>query len=140
MKAIKDKTVAGAVAGYFDALRRRDETAWLALFADDAVQHDPVGAPEAEDQESRKHVWNILTAPFQSLDIQERRVFHAGSGAAVLWSAEALGVSGGAAQFEGITVFEIGSDGRIQALMSYWDPAQVLLELAGETAPRGDSN
>ena len=32
----------------------------------------------------------------------------------------------------GITVFEVDSDGRIQTVMSYWDPAAVLISLAGD--------
>ena len=41
--------------------------------------------------------------------------------------------------FEGITVFEISDEGKIQALMAYWDPAAMIMELAGDepTDPAG---
>ena len=58
-------------------------------------------------------------------------VFYAGSGAAARWSATASAQSGTSADFAGITVFEVDQDGRIQTVMSYWDPAAVLIQLAG---------
>ncbi len=133
MKARIEEPAEALVALYFAKIRARDRAGWEAMFAKNATIHDPVGAPPAEGEEGRKEVWNVLTAPFESLDIRPRRTFCGGAGAAVHWRAKATGKNGGKATFEGITVFEFDAEGKIETLMSYWDPGGAMLALAGES-------
>jgi ketosteroid isomerase-like protein len=132
MQAVNDPAVVVAVAAYFDAVRTRQEARWIDAFADDAVVHDPVGSLPAEGAEGLREVWRVLTGPFKSVDMREQAVFYAGSGAAVHWTAKATGINERTVEFAGITVFEVGPDGKIQTVMSYWDPAAVLIDLAGD--------
>jgi hypothetical protein len=52
----------------------------------------------------------------------------------VFWRCNAVGVTGGRAGAEGITIFEFDADGLIQTVVSYWDPAGLLIALAAEGA------
>jgi steroid delta-isomerase len=131
MQGIVDSQLVAAVDGYFSALRDRDERRWLAAFADDAVVHDPVGSIAAEGPEGRREVWRVLSSPFKKLIIAEQAAFYSSSGAAVHWSARGTGTNDREVAFEGITVFEFTPDAKIQTLMAYWDPAAMMIELAG---------
>ena len=130
MKGLPDPRVAGAVSGYFEAISTRAESAWLTLFADDAVIHDPVGSIPAEGRAALANVWKMLQTSFESLILDPVHTFHGGNGAAVKWTGHGRGITGAEVEFEGISIFEVNSDGRIQTLMSYWDPAAMMIELA----------
>jgi len=131
MESLADPRFVATVDAYFAGIRDRDEGRWLATFSDDAVCHDPVGATPAEGKASLHESWRVLSAPFKRLIITPCATFHCGSGAAVHWAASATGVNEREVSFEGITVFEFAPDGRIQTLMAYWDPAEMMIELAG---------
>ena len=132
VKTIADATYVGAVHNYFDAIRGRDEDRWLACFAEDAVCHDPVGSVPVEGREGLREIWKVLTAPFKAISIVETDAFYGGSGVAVHWNAHGTGVNDRVLDFSGITVLEFTTDGKIQTAMSFWDPAAMLIELAGE--------
>lgn len=131
VEGIPDPRVAGAVSSYFETLSARTEPAWLTLFADDAVIHDPVGSLPAEGRGALAEVWKVLQGPFEKLVLDPLHTFYGGNGAAVKWTGRGRGITGREVEFEGITVFEVNDEGRIHTLMSYWDPAAMLIELAG---------
>jgi len=132
MQAIADPTYVSTVYTYFDAIRARDENRWLACFAQDAVCHDPVGSTPVEGREGLRQIWKVLAAPFKAISLAETEAFYGGSGVAVHWKARGTGVNDRVLEFSGITILEFASDGKIQTAMSYWDPAAMLIELAGE--------
>lgn len=139
MQALQDPRIEAAVSGYFRTLSTRDKTAWLSLFDQAAVVHEPVGTTPAEGREGLEQVWQVFTGPFATLAIEMDEVFYSGSGAAVRWSASASASDGRRTAFAGITVFEVDGDGRIQTVMSYWDPAAVLITLAGGDDDGGEN-
>ena len=57
---------------------------------------------------------------FKSVGLTEDSVFVAGNGAAVKWIGSGTSASGKEVRFEGIDVFEINQDGKIQNLWAYW--------------------
>ncbi|MEE8311131.1 MAG: nuclear transport factor 2 family protein [Candidatus Binatia bacterium] len=130
VEGVPDPRVAGAVSSYFEAISTRAEPAWLALFADDAVVHDPVGSSPAEGRAALAEVWRMLQVPFEKLVLDPVHTFYGGNGAAVKWTGHGHGITGQEVEFEGISIFEVNLDGRIQTLMSYWDPAAMMIELA----------
>ncbi len=132
MQALHDPHVEAAVRGYFQTLSSRDKKTWLSLFDESAVVHEPVGTTPAEGREGLEQVWQVFTGPFTTLALEIDEVFYSGSGAAARWSASASAKEGRRTSFAGITVFEVDADGRIQTVMSYWDPAAVLIALAGD--------
>ncbi len=131
MQALVDSRVEAAVSDYFRTISSRNKSAWIDLFDKSAVLHEPVGATPAEGREGLEQVWQVFTGPFAKLTLESDEVFYSGSGAAARWSATASAATGASAEFSGITVFEVDQDGRIQTVMSYWDPAAVLIQLAG---------
>ena len=130
---MNDPRVEAAVEQYFSMISTRNKNEWMSLFDKSAVLHEPVGTTPAEGREGLEQVWQIFTGPFATLTLASDEVFYSGSGAAARWSAKAGSADGRTTEFSGITVFEIDSDGRIQTVMSYWDPAAVLISLAGDT-------
>lgn len=132
MQSLNNPLVEAAVDAYFRHVSERDKEKWVALFDRNAAVHEPVGATPAEGREGLEQVWQVFTGPFATFAIRSDEVFHAGSGAAARWSASATSQSGARADFCGITVFEVDAEGRIQTVMAYWDPAAVLIGLAGD--------
>lgn len=135
MEIIPDSAVRRTIDAYFEAIRTRDNQRWIGLFAENAVVHDPVDAPPAEGRIGLEESWKVFTTPFERLSIQQDAVFYAKEGAAVKWTAEGIGVNEASVVFEGISVFELDGDNRIQTLMAYWDPAAMMIALAGESGP-----
>ncbi len=129
-QALADPQVVQAIAAYFATINSRDREAWMELFAPDASVHDPVGAPAVEGEQGLHDLWSGMTGPFSHLSIEPEEIFYAGMGAAVRWTGKARGINGGQVDFAGISVFEISTEARIQALMAYWDPADTMLRLA----------
>ena len=133
VRTIADPMYMAAVHNYSDAIRGRDEARWLACFAEDAICHDPVGSLPIEGREGLREIWKVLTAPFKAISVVEIDVFYGGSGAAIHWKAQGTGINDRVIDFSGITILEFSLHGKIQTAMSYWDPAAMLIELAGES-------
>ncbi len=127
---LEDPSITRAIDLLYKAQASRDLAAWLDLFATDAVVHDPVDSPAAEGHEAIAELWKQFTGPFSSYQRRPERVLQSRGGAAVYWTGTATAESG-ETDCEGIDVFEFNDDGKIRALMSWWDPAGLLLELAG---------
>ncbi len=132
MEIIPDSNIRQTIDAYFATIRSRDGQAWLELFADNAVVHDPVDAAPVEGRVGLEESWKVFTSPFERLSIQQDAVFYVKEGAAVKWTAEGIGINEGSVVFEGISIFELDGDNRIQTLMAYWDPAAMMIALAGE--------
>jgi ketosteroid isomerase-like protein len=131
MQAWNDPLVESAIGAYFRHVSERNKNAWFALFDKNAVVHEPVGTTPGEGVEGLEEVWQVFTGPFATFTIRGDEIFYAGTGAAVRWSAIVTSGDGHSVDIAGITVFEVGPEGRIQTAMSYWDPAAVLIQLAG---------
>jgi ketosteroid isomerase-like protein len=135
--SLTDPRFEACLAAYFSTLSAGDKAGWMALFADDAIIHNPVGTPEAVGSEGLAQIWNFLTGPFATIAAEPESVFHAGTGAAAKWSAEGSSEAGGKVSFGGITVFEFSEDALIQTAMAYWDPAEMLIALADSESTAG---
>jgi ketosteroid isomerase-like protein len=118
------------LASYFATISAADKEGWFALFADDATSHNPVGPPPAVGREGLAEIWQVVTGPFEKISTDVDSVFHSDTGAAAKWSARGESAGGGKVSFAGITVFEFSEDARIQTVMTYWDPAEMLIALA----------
>ena len=136
MEALIPVAVATAVTAYFEALTEGKQDRWLALFAAAAVVHDPAGTIPGEGDSGLREVWQVLHGPFSTLTIGADDVFYSSSGAAAKWSAVGTGETGSTVEFEGITVFELDDDDKITTVIAYWDPADMMIRLADESADR----
>ena len=130
MDNLTDPRFEKTLASYFATVSASDKESWVALFADDATSHNPVGAIPAVGSEGLAEIWQVLTGPFEKLAMEVDSVFHSDTGAATKWSAKGESAGGGKVSFEGITVFEFTEGALIQTVMTYWDPAEMLIELA----------
>ena len=117
------------VSDYFAATRAMDIEAWLATFADNAISYDPVGGPPIEGHDSLRQFFQGIMGAFEKVGLKEDKVFISGNGAAVLWTGHGVGKNGREVSFEGIDVFEINEDGKIQKMWGYWAPAAMMAEL-----------
>ena len=117
------------VAEYFAAIRAMDVEDFVATFAENAVSHDPVGSPAIEGHESLRQFFQGMTSAFEKVGLTENHVFIAGNGAAVKWTGHGVGKNGREVNFEGIDVFEVNAEGKIQNLWAYLDSAAVMAEL-----------
>lgn len=123
------EVVSRAVKAYFEAIRAMDEHAWVNTFAEDAISHDPVGAPPTVGHQRLHEFFQTITAPFKEVGLIENDVFVAGNGAAVRWTGSGVSKQGKKVRFAGIDVFEINEAGKIQTLHAYWNPAEMVAQL-----------
>jgi steroid delta-isomerase len=117
------------VADYFAAARNKDRDAWLHSFAEDAVTYDPVGSAPTVGHRGLLQFFDMIAGVFEELAIHEDSVFASGNGAAVKWTGKGVGKNGCAVTFEGIDVFEINDQGKIQKLWGYWNPEPLMAQL-----------
>lgn len=118
-----------AVADYFAAIRAMDTAGWVSTFTEDAINYDPVGAPPNRGHAALTEFFEGITGAFEQVGLFEDHVFVSGNEAAVKWTGRGVGKNGREVTFEGIDVFEINDEGKIQTLRAYWNPAAMMAQL-----------
>lgn len=124
-----EKNVPHCVANYFKELRAMDEDGWTANFAHDGALYDPADAAPLMGESALRGFFQAACGAFKSLALAEEAVFVCGNQAAVKFRGEGVGKNGRAVRFEGIDLFDISADGRIQSVRGYWDPAGLFAQL-----------
>jgi len=130
MEALLDPHLDELIDSYYAAIETQRLADWLSTLSEKVVVHEPAGSLPAEGHAGAGEAWKVLTAPFKTLTFERVKSFFSGSGIAVLWHCRALGVNGKSALADGITVFEVDDEGLIETVVSYWDPAALLIALA----------
>ncbi len=123
------EVISQAIRAYFKAIRDMNEEAWVGTFAPDAVSNDPVGAPPIVGHDKLAEFFQSIASAFDKVGLTEDQVFIAGNGAAVKWTGRGTSKQGKDVHFEGIDVFEINENGKIQRLYAYWNPAEMVAQL-----------
>lgn len=121
--------VSRAVRAYFLAIRAMDAEAFANTFAEDGTTQDPMGAPPITGRDGIREFLQSICKNFKSVSLDEESIFVAGNGAAVKWTGKGTSNNGKGVKFEGIDVFEINSDGKIQNVWAYWNPAEMIGQL-----------
>lgn len=121
--------ISRAVRGYFLAIRAMDAEAFANSFAEDGTTYDPVGTPGVTGREAIRDFLISIAKNFKSVSLTEDSVFIAGNGAAVKWTGKGTSTTGKEVNFEGIDVFEVNEDGKIQTVRAYWNPAEMIAQL-----------
>lgn len=125
------QVVPPVVAQYFAAIRRMDPDAWVACFTEQATSYEPAApAPLQGHAALRQFLVGVLGA-FQQIGLTEDHVFPYGNRVAVKFTGRGTGKNGRAVTFEGIDVFEVSQEGKIQTMWGYWDPAAMMAQLQG---------
>ena len=126
---VSPDTISRAVRGYFLAIRAMDAEAFANTFAEDGTTFDPVGSPGITGRDGLREFFQSICSNFKSVSLDEDSVFVAGSGAAVKWTGRGTSTSGKEVRFEGIDFFEVNTDGKIQTIRAYWNPAEMIAQL-----------
>jgi steroid delta-isomerase len=119
------------IASYFANIAAMNPENWVENFASDALSYDPVGNPPTKVHEGFREFIGQLQATFTQLEPTTEHIFVAGNEAAVKWKMQGTSKSGKLVQFEGITVFEINDEGKIQTTRAYWNPEAMIAQLRG---------
>ena len=106
-----------------------DAEAFANTFAEDGTTFDPVGTPAITGREAIREFLTSICKNFKSVGLTEECVFVAGNGAAVKWIGRGTSATGKDVRFEGIDVFEVNADGKIQTVRAYWNPAEMIAQL-----------
>jgi len=129
-KKVTVEEIEQVVAGYFSSLREMDIDRLLHLFDEDAISWDPVGSPPLRVRDKSSNYFRALSTIFEKMALSENEVFVSGSEAAVRWTGVAmLRSKTQEVTFQGVSVFEINDQGRIQSVRSYWDKAGLMARL-----------
>jgi steroid delta-isomerase len=126
---ISPEKISHTVRAYFLAIRAMDAEAFANTFAEDGTTFDPVGAPGITGRDAIREFLTSICKNFSSVGLTEESVFVAGNGAAVKWIGKGTSASGKEVNFDGIDVFEINADGKIQTVRAYWNPAEMIAQL-----------
>jgi len=121
--------ISRAVRAYFLAIRAMDADAIANTFAEDGTTCDPMGTPPVSGREGIREFFQSIFKNFKSVALDEDSVFVAGNGAAVKWTGHGTSTTGSEVRFEGIDVFEVNDDGKIQTIHAYWNPAEMIAQL-----------
>ena len=121
--------ISRAVRAYFLAIRAMDADAFANTFAEDGTTFDPVGSPGITGRAALREFFQSICKNFKSVGLTEDSVFVAGNGAAVKWTGRGTSNSGKEVKFEGVDVFEVNEDGKIQTIHAYWNPAEMIAQL-----------
>jgi steroid Delta-isomerase len=126
---IEPDKISRAVRAYFLAIRAMDAEAFANTFAEDGTTFDPVGTPGITGRAAIAEFLTSVCKNFKSVGLTEESVFVAGNGAAVKWTGRGTSATGREVSFEGIDVFEVNADGKIQTVHAYWNPAEMIAQL-----------
>ena len=126
---ISPDKISRAVRAYFLAIRAMDAEAFANTFAEDGTTYDPVGTPGVTGRDAIREFLASICKNFKSVALTEDSVFVAGNGAAVKWTGKGTSANGKEVNFEGIDVFEVNEEGKIQTLRAYWNPAEMIAQL-----------
>jgi len=121
--------ISRAVRTYFLAIRAMDADAFANAFAEDGMTFDPVGSPAITGRNAVREFFQSICDNFKSIALDEDFIFVAGNGAAVKWTGRGMSTNDREVKFEGIDVFDINEDGKIQTVRAYWNPAEMLTQL-----------
>ena len=121
--------ISRAVRAYFLAIRAMDGEAWANTFAEDGNTEDPVGTPTITGRAAIREFLESICKNFKSVGLTEDSIFVAGNGAAVKWTGHGTSSTGKEVKFEGVDVFEVNDDGKIQTVRAYWNPAEMIAQL-----------
>jgi len=126
---ISPDKISRAVRAYFLAIRAMDAEAFANTFAEDGTTSDPVGTAAITGREAIREFLTSICKNFKSVGLTEESIFVAGNGAAVKWTGHGTSATGKEVKFEGIDVFEVNADGKIQTVRAYWNPAEMIGQL-----------
>lgn len=113
-----ERTIRAYAAAWADT----DREAWLATFASDATQEDPIDDPVRVEREQIGGFWDGAMTEYESLEILPREIFIVGREATMVWTINAR-TSRGTVTFHGVDAFTFDESAQIKSVRAYWERA-----------------
>ena len=126
---VDPERISRTVRAYFLAIRAMDADAVANTFAEDGTTYDPVGTPGITGRAAIREFLQSICKNFKTVGLNEDSIFVAGNGAAVKWTGHGTSSNGKEVKFEGVDVFEVNDDGKIQTVRAFWNPAEMIAQL-----------
>lgn len=116
---------------YMKALNTLDESAYAAVFTNNAVVNDPYGTAEYLGEDGLKKFFKGMTDTWKFFEMRGDQ-FYPGDGKrlAVRWSVSATAKSSKTVEFSGISIFFF-EENKISGLDSYWHFRGMMNQLRG---------
>lgn len=121
--------IASLIRIYFDNMAAMNAKGWPDIFAEDAVIYDPVGSLPKFVHKDSNQFFKILSNSFKEIELSKDHISFVKNGAAVKWTMHVVTKDDRHFNTEGISVFEMNNDGKIQKVSSYWDEAAMMAKL-----------
>lgn len=115
-----------AVETFYGALRENDVELWGSIFAEGGVLVDPIGTPARHGRSEIQEFLSGVLSLCDKFGVSENYVFVHENTAVVKWTGNGTGKNGCSFTFEGIDIFELNEQGKIQSLKAYWDAEPTL--------------
>ena len=123
------ENVPAVVVRYFHARGKMDPDAWVACFAEQGTSYEPGSPTPLQGHATLRQFLAAVLGAFEQIDMTEDHVFQSGNRVAVKFTGRGTGKNGRHVTFEGIDVFEINQEGKIQTMWGYWNPAAMMADL-----------
>ena len=121
-------SIANAMAG--------NKEGWLAMFADDAVVHDPVGVsahdPSGEGFRGKERIsefWDMMIGP-GNLTIVPHKRFPCGDNIVAVAMTATNDIGGMKTYIEMVVTYEVNDEGLLISLNAYWDMDALMNRMA----------
>ncbi len=125
------ENIPAVVARYFTAIGEMDADAWVACFAEQGISYEPGAPTPLKGHEALRQFLAPVLGAFQAIGMTADHVFQSGNRVAVKFTGRGTGKNGRRVAFEGIDVFEINQEGKIETMWGYWNPAALMAQLQG---------
>jgi steroid delta-isomerase len=112
--------VRSVVDRYVAASNANDKDAVLALFAPDAIWHDPVGQPAHEGIAAIGEFYDQSRTLADRIEMKPNDVIVCGNEAVMVFEIHVT-IGDGGMIMDAVETFEIGDDGKIAGMKAYWD-------------------
>ena len=120
--------VRAVVDDYLASFSKKDRNAFLACFADDAEQVDPVPSPPNVGKEAIGQFWDNVAGMADKMEPLLDRVHVCGNEAAVVFTMNARSGEGGSA-IDIVDIITVNDDGRIASLCDHAHPRRAAAQL-----------
>jgi steroid delta-isomerase len=110
-----------AVERHCEYWNSRAQQAWSALFADEVVFEDPVGAPPKHGPEAVRESWERSLTPGREWHLVATRIIACGSEAAVVMRNEG-DLHGTSVVVETLEIWRVRDDGLVTSIRAFFEP------------------
>jgi steroid delta-isomerase len=129
--SLTPEQTAAVIEDAFAKLAALDTPGVMAYFADDAVLEDPVGTPAVQGKEAITAYVAAFQGLFSQMKLYSLDIKVRGQEAAVTWRFRFKTKTGNVFFMDGIGVFKLNEEGKIQSEREFFDLEYFLAQLQG---------